>query len=230
MDAILPAAQLPLRIAGYGRAFRTEAGSAGSASRGLYRLHQFSKVRSCCLIDLCTKHVRRERGIQLHAALYVPWFMRFTLLSARWASSCQGSPDFVQRVTCAFNGRVVAVHRSTPHLSRWQGALQGGSIIAASLRWCYIGLSVFQSLSSRVAVLLYIPNPHLKGDGLQVEMFVICTPEQSEDMLQELVSLERQLYSELGIHFKVCCFANTKFLQHCRHRGLTHGIIVAQQS
>lgn len=79
MDAILPAAQLPLRLAGYGRAFRTEAGSAGSVSRGLYRLHQFSKV----------------------------------------------------------------------------------------------------------------------------EMFVICTPEQSEDMLQELVALERQLYSELGLHFKV---------------------------
>lgn len=79
MDAILPAAQLPLRIAGYGRAFRTEAGAAGSASRGLYRLHQFSKV----------------------------------------------------------------------------------------------------------------------------EMFVICTPEQSEDMFQELIDLERQLYSELGLHFKV---------------------------
>ena len=44
MDTILPAAALPLRLAGYGRAFRTEAGAAGSASRGLYRLHQFSKV------------------------------------------------------------------------------------------------------------------------------------------------------------------------------------------
>lgn len=44
MDAILPAAALPLRLAAFGRAFRTEAGAAGSASRGLYRLHQFSKV------------------------------------------------------------------------------------------------------------------------------------------------------------------------------------------
>lgn len=34
-------------------------------------------------------------------------------------------------------------------------------------------------------------------------MFVICTPEQSDAMLQELVSLEKQLFSELGLHFKV---------------------------
>jgi len=79
MDAILPASALPLRLAAFGRAFRTEAGAAGSASRGLYRLHQFSKV----------------------------------------------------------------------------------------------------------------------------EMFVICTPEQSDAMHDELVALERQLYSELGLHFKM---------------------------
>ncbi len=46
MDAILPASALPLRLAAFGRAFRTEAGAAGSASRGLYRLHQFSKART----------------------------------------------------------------------------------------------------------------------------------------------------------------------------------------
>lgn len=38
---------------------------------------------------------------------------------------------------------------------------------------------------------------------VQVEMFVICTPEQSDAMHDELVALERQLYSELGLHFKV---------------------------
>ncbi len=34
-------------------------------------------------------------------------------------------------------------------------------------------------------------------------MFVVCTPEQSDAMLDELVALEKQLYSELGLHFKV---------------------------
>lgn len=83
MDAILPAAQLPLRIAGYGRAFRTEAGSAGSASRGLYRLHQFSKVRSCC----STAHRVHERKSSqcCHVALHAPWGILCALFLARWA-------------------------------------------------------------------------------------------------------------------------------------------------
>ena len=37
----------------------------------------------------------------------------------------------------------------------------------------------------------------------KVEMFVICTPEQSEAMLDELVALERELSASLGLHFKV---------------------------
>ncbi|WP_164100912.1 serine--tRNA ligase [Candidatus Laterigemmans baculatus] len=40
----LEADQLPLRLCGLSHCFRTEAGAAGRASRGLYRVHQFSKV------------------------------------------------------------------------------------------------------------------------------------------------------------------------------------------
>src|SRR5215210_1904642 len=36
--------RLPVRIAGLSHCFRTEAGSHGRASRGLYRVHQFTKV------------------------------------------------------------------------------------------------------------------------------------------------------------------------------------------
>ncbi|KAK9843369.1 hypothetical protein WJX74_011088 [Apatococcus lobatus] len=78
-DKILAEEQLPIRMAAFGHCFRTEAGSGGSASKGLYRVHQFSKV----------------------------------------------------------------------------------------------------------------------------EMFVVSTPEQSEELLQELVSIEQEMYSELGLHFKV---------------------------
>ncbi len=38
------AEQLPLRLCGISHCFRTEAGAAGRASRGLYRVHQFTKV------------------------------------------------------------------------------------------------------------------------------------------------------------------------------------------
>lgn len=36
--------ELPLKFVGLGRAFRAEAGARGADSRGLYRVHQFSKV------------------------------------------------------------------------------------------------------------------------------------------------------------------------------------------
>lgn len=43
-DSILDEEDLPLRYAGLSHCFRTEAGSHGRASRGLYRVHQFTKV------------------------------------------------------------------------------------------------------------------------------------------------------------------------------------------
>jgi seryl-tRNA synthetase len=38
------AEELPLKLCGLSHCFRTEAGAAGKASRGLYRVHQFTKV------------------------------------------------------------------------------------------------------------------------------------------------------------------------------------------
>ncbi|KAA6417157.1 MAG: seryl-tRNA synthetase, partial [Trebouxia sp. A1-2] len=51
MDQILAEEQLPIKMAGFGHCFRTEAGAGGSASRGLYRVHQFSKVE---MFVVCT--------------------------------------------------------------------------------------------------------------------------------------------------------------------------------
>jgi seryl-tRNA synthetase len=44
MDEILDEDDLPRKIAGISHCFRTEAGAAGRESRGLYRVHQFTKV------------------------------------------------------------------------------------------------------------------------------------------------------------------------------------------
>ena len=41
---VLDEAQLPMKLCGVSHCFRTEAGAAGRASRGLYRVHQFTKV------------------------------------------------------------------------------------------------------------------------------------------------------------------------------------------
>jgi seryl-tRNA synthetase len=43
-DEILEEAALPLKYVGVSHCFRTEAGAAGRASKGLYRVHQFTKV------------------------------------------------------------------------------------------------------------------------------------------------------------------------------------------
>ena len=41
---IIDADELPIKLCGISHCFRTEAGAAGRASRGLYRVHQFTKV------------------------------------------------------------------------------------------------------------------------------------------------------------------------------------------
>lgn len=43
-DQTLDVASLPLKYAGLSHCFRTEAGAAGRAGRGIYRVHQFTKV------------------------------------------------------------------------------------------------------------------------------------------------------------------------------------------
>ena len=43
-NKIIPSAALPKKIVGYGRAFRAEAGARGADTRGLYRVHQFTKI------------------------------------------------------------------------------------------------------------------------------------------------------------------------------------------
>jgi len=44
MDEILPADRLPLKVGGLSHCFRVEAGAYGRATRGLYRVHQFTKI------------------------------------------------------------------------------------------------------------------------------------------------------------------------------------------
>jgi seryl-tRNA synthetase len=43
-DQVLDVGQLPLKYAGISHCFRTEAGAHGKATRGIYRVHQFTKV------------------------------------------------------------------------------------------------------------------------------------------------------------------------------------------
>jgi seryl-tRNA synthetase len=50
-DEILDPAQLPLRYTGLSPCFRREAGSAGKDTRGIYRVHQFTKVEQVIICE-----------------------------------------------------------------------------------------------------------------------------------------------------------------------------------
>lgn len=50
-DRILDLQQLPIKIVGFGHCFRPEIGHHGSESRGLYRVHQFSKVEMFAITE-----------------------------------------------------------------------------------------------------------------------------------------------------------------------------------
>src|SRR5262245_6715852 len=61
-DEILEESALPLRLAGVSHCFRTEAGAAGRESRGLYRVHQFTKVEMFAI-------ARPEESEAVHAEI-----------------------------------------------------------------------------------------------------------------------------------------------------------------
>ncbi len=58
----IPAEELPIRMGGLSHCFRREAGSAGQFSRGLYRVHQFTKVE---MFVVCLP----EQSEQIHREL-----------------------------------------------------------------------------------------------------------------------------------------------------------------
>lgn len=58
---------LPMKVVGLGRSFRAEAGSRGADTRGLYRVHQFSKVELfvVCEEDSSAQFLEEIRKIQI---------------------------------------------------------------------------------------------------------------------------------------------------------------------
>jgi len=74
---VLPADQLPLKFAGLSHCFRREAGAAGQFSKGLYRVHQFTKVEMFvfCLPDESEAMLDRLIGVEekIFQGLEIPY-------------------------------------------------------------------------------------------------------------------------------------------------------------
>ncbi|DAZ94021.1 TPA: hypothetical protein N0F65_001632 [Lagenidium giganteum] len=65
-NAILSTNDLPLKYAGFSHCFRTEIGHGGRQTRGLYRIHQFSKVE---MFGFCATHEQSEEFFQEMVAI-----------------------------------------------------------------------------------------------------------------------------------------------------------------
>ncbi|KAA5542083.1 serine--tRNA ligase [Roseiconus nitratireducens] len=69
--------QLPIKLCGLSHCFRTEAGAAGKASKGLYRVHQFTKVEMFAFTlpeqSDATHEEMRQLECELFDALEVPY-------------------------------------------------------------------------------------------------------------------------------------------------------------
>ncbi|MDR3147806.1 MAG: serine--tRNA ligase, partial [Treponema sp.] len=76
-NTILSKGQLPLRMAGLSHCFRREAGAAGQFSKGLYRVHQFTKLEMfvyCLPEDSAALHEElRSIEEEIFAGLEIPY-------------------------------------------------------------------------------------------------------------------------------------------------------------
>jgi len=80
MDGVIEEKDLPVRVCAFGHCFRTEAGAAGSASKGLYRVHQFSKVEMFVLATPEQSDALHEELISLEEEMFAELGLHFKTL------------------------------------------------------------------------------------------------------------------------------------------------------
>lgn len=69
-DTIFEAKDLPLKFVGVSHCFRTEAGAAGKESKGLYRVHQFTKIEMFAFTTPETSTETHEEFVSLEEKLF----------------------------------------------------------------------------------------------------------------------------------------------------------------
>ena len=92
MDETLAQAQLPIKMAAFSHCFRTEAGAAGAATRGLYRLHQFSKVEMFVIATPEQSEAIHDELIAIEEEMYEELGFHFKVLDM--SSEDLGAPAF----------------------------------------------------------------------------------------------------------------------------------------
>ncbi|KAF5746790.1 serine--tRNA ligase mitochondrial [Tripterygium wilfordii] len=92
MDSILTESLLPLKYVALSHCFRTEAGAAGTATRGLYRVHQFSKVEMFILCRPEESDLYHEELIQIEEDIFSALGLHYKTLDM--ASVDLGAPAY----------------------------------------------------------------------------------------------------------------------------------------
>ncbi|KAL8231940.1 hypothetical protein R6Q57_001718 [Mikania cordata] len=92
MDSILADSSLPLKYVAFSHCFRTEAGAAGVSTRGLYRVHQFSKVEMFILCRPEESNAYHEELIEIEEELFSKLGLHFKTLDM--ATGDLGAPAY----------------------------------------------------------------------------------------------------------------------------------------
>ena len=77
VNKVLPPKSLPLKVVGLGKSFRAEAGARGADTRGLYRVHQFTKLELFVVAeeeqsDLVMEEMRKVQ-VEIYEGLGFPF-------------------------------------------------------------------------------------------------------------------------------------------------------------
>jgi seryl-tRNA synthetase len=91
-DAIVQEDELPLRLAGISHCFRTEAGAAGRESKGLYRVHQFTKVEMFALTRPEDSEAMHERLLAIEERVFQALELPYRVVDI--AAGDLGAPAF----------------------------------------------------------------------------------------------------------------------------------------
>ncbi|CAN7134378.1 unnamed protein product [Brassica rapa subsp. narinosa] len=92
MDSILLESSLPLKYIAFSHCFRTEAGAAGAATKGLYRVHQFSKAEMFVLCRPEDSEYFHNELIQIEEDLFASLGLHFKTLDM--ATADLGAPAY----------------------------------------------------------------------------------------------------------------------------------------
>jgi seryl-tRNA synthetase len=92
MDSILLESALPLKYIAFSHCFRTEAGAAGAATKGLYRVHQFSKAEMFVICQPEDSESFHQELIQIEEDLFTSLGLHFKTLDM--ATADLGAPAY----------------------------------------------------------------------------------------------------------------------------------------